>query len=145
MKPFLTNPVVELSADLRQSPAPRPGQGLQLSEDRCRRRRDATRGRRAAVRRAAIVDFCREQHLDFYGIDYGILTPLGSSTGNGDQNVELSIALASAANEGQLAYWTAKEPRLKPSIVVPYEDGVASAAEVRKRAANNEFKQVFLL
>jgi predicted TIM-barrel fold metal-dependent hydrolase len=58
------------------------------------------------------VDFCREQHLDFYGIDYGILTPLGSSTGNGDQNVELSIALASAANEGQLAYWTAKEPRL---------------------------------
>jgi uncharacterized protein len=91
------------------------------------------------------VDFCREQHLDFYGIDYGILTPLGSSTGNGDQNVELSIALASAANEGQLAYWTAKEPRLKPSIVVPYEDGVASAAEVRKRAANKEFKQVFLL
>ena len=91
------------------------------------------------------VDFCREQHLDFYGIDHAILTPLGQSTGNGDQNVELSIALASAANEGQLAYWTAKEPRLKPSIVVPYEDGVASAAEVRKRAANNEFKQVFLL
>jgi hypothetical protein len=28
---------------------------------------------------------------------------------------------------------------------VPYEDGVASAAEVRKRAANKEFKQVFLL
>src|ERR1044071_7803996 len=91
------------------------------------------------------VDFCREQHLDFYGIDYGILTPLGSSTGNGDQNVELSIAPASPANDGQLAYWTDKESRLKPSIVVPYEDGVASAAEIRKRAANNEFKQVFLL
>jgi len=91
------------------------------------------------------LDFCREQHLDFYGIDYGILTPLGQSTGNGDQNVELSIALASAANEVQLADWNAKEPRLKPSIVVPYEDGVASAAEVRKRAKNPEFKQVFLL
>src|SRR5260370_26494740 len=100
---------------------------------------------RGGGRGGSDVDFCREQHLDFYGIDYGILTPLGSSTGNGDQNVELSIALASAANEGQLAYWTAKEPRLKPSIVVPYEDGVASAAEGRKRAANKEFKQVFLL
>jgi hypothetical protein len=91
------------------------------------------------------VDFCREQHLDFYGIDHAILTPLGSSTGNGDQNVELSIALASAANDGQLAYWSDKEPRLKASIVVPYEDGAASAAEIRKRAGNRAFSQVFML
>jgi predicted TIM-barrel fold metal-dependent hydrolase len=91
------------------------------------------------------VDFCKQQHLDFYGIDYAILTPLGQSTGNGDQNGELSIALASAANDGQLQYWNAKDARLKPSIVVPYEDGPAAAAEVRKRAANKEFKQVFLL
>ena len=26
------------------------------------------------------LDFCREQHLDFYGIDHAILTPLGSSS-----------------------------------------------------------------
>ena len=38
-----------------------------------------------------------------------------------------------------------REPRLKSSVVVPYEDGVASAAEVRKRAGNKEFAQVFML
>ncbi|MBM3528796.1 MAG: amidohydrolase [Alphaproteobacteria bacterium] len=91
------------------------------------------------------VDFCREQHLDFYGIDHAILTPLGQSTGNGDQNGELSAALASAANDVQFTQWHARDARFKPSIVVPYEDGVAAAAEVRKRASNKEFKQVFLL
>jgi predicted TIM-barrel fold metal-dependent hydrolase len=34
---------------------------------------------------------------------------------------------------------------LKPSIIVPYEDGPASAAEIRKRATNKHFAQVFLL
>jgi hypothetical protein len=48
-------------------------------------------------------------------------------------------------NDGQLAHWADKEPRLKASIVVPYEDGEASAAEIRKRAGNNKFTQVFML
>ena len=30
-------------------------------------------------------------------------------------------------------------------MVVPYEDGVASAAEMRKRAGNKDFAQVFML
>ena len=97
--------MVELSADLRQSPAPRPGQGLQLSEDRAagvapRRlaaeRRTAGQRRRLLPRAASRFLRHRLRHPE----------AAGSSTGNGDQNVELSIALASAANEGQLAYWT---------------------------------------
>ena len=52
------------------------------------------------------LDFMREQHLDLYGIDYGIMNPL-APTGQGDQNREFSAALAFAANEWQLERWTA--------------------------------------
>jgi len=93
---------------------------------------------------ASDLDFVRQQHLDFYGIGAAIMNPL-SPTGQGDQNVELSIAMATAANEAQLAHWTSPEPRCKASVVVPYEDGVASAAEVRRRAGNRNFAQGFML
>jgi predicted TIM-barrel fold metal-dependent hydrolase len=93
---------------------------------------------------ASDLDFVRQQHLDFYGIETAIMNPL-SPTGQGDQNVELSIALASAANDAQLAHWSDPDPRLKSSVVVPYEDGVASAKEVRKRAGDKRFVQVFML
>jgi predicted TIM-barrel fold metal-dependent hydrolase len=94
---------------------------------------------------ASDLEFCREQHLDFYGISAAIMTPLGLSSGQGDQNVELSIALATAANECQLAHWSDQDRRLKASVIVPYEDGAAAAAEVRKRASDRRFAQVFLL
>jgi predicted TIM-barrel fold metal-dependent hydrolase len=93
---------------------------------------------------ASDLDFVRQQHLDFYGIEAAIMNPL-SPTGQGDQNVELSIAMASAANDAQLAHWTDQDARLKASVVVPYEDGVASAKEVRKRAGDRRFAQVFML
>ena len=54
---------------------------------------------------ASDLDFCREQHLDFYGISAAIMNPL-SPTGQGDKNVELSVAMATAANEAQVAQWT---------------------------------------
>ena len=68
------------------------------------------------------------------------MNPL-SPTGQGDQNVELSVAMAIAANEAQVANWTAREPRLKASVVVPYEDGAASAAEIKRRAGNRSSRR----
>jgi uncharacterized protein len=53
--------------------------------------------------------------------------------------------MATAANEAQVENWTAREPRCKASVVVPYEDGMASAKEVRKRAGDKNYAQVFLL
>ena len=47
---------------------------------------------------ASDLDFTRQQHLDFYGIETGILNPLQPS-GQGDQNPEVSSALAFAINE----------------------------------------------
>lgn len=93
---------------------------------------------------ASDLDFVREQHLDPYGIATAIMNPL-SPTGQGDQNVELSIAMASAANDAQLANWCDRDPRLKASVVVPYEDGAASAAEIGKRSGDRRFSQVFML
>src|SRR5215467_4547502 len=68
------------------------------------------------------LSFMREQHLDRYGIEWGVMNPL-SPSGQGEQNDELSAAMAFATNEHQLARWNAGDPRLKASVVVPYENG----------------------
>jgi predicted TIM-barrel fold metal-dependent hydrolase len=90
------------------------------------------------------LDFMRAQHLDHYGIDFGVLNPLAPS-GQGDQNAGLSAALAFATNECQLARWTHRDKRLKASVVVPYEDPEASVQEIRRRAGDKNFVQVLLL
>ena len=92
----------------------------------------------------ANLDFMREQLLDPYNVELGILNAITPAPGNA-QNRELSIALSSAINHWQEAEWTSKESRLKASIVVPYEDGAASAAEIDKWAAHKDFVQVLLM
>jgi predicted TIM-barrel fold metal-dependent hydrolase len=93
---------------------------------------------------ASDLDFMRRQHLDFYGIECAIMNPL-SPTGQGEQNDEFSAALAFAANEFQLHGWNAREPRLKASLLVPYEDGEASRREIRARAGDRRFVHVLML
>jgi uncharacterized protein len=93
---------------------------------------------------ASDLDFMREQHLDLYGIEYGIMNPL-SPTGQGEQNDELSAAMAFAANEDQLARWNAREPRLKASVVIPYENGELAVQEIRRRAGDRRFAHVLFL
>ena len=90
------------------------------------------------------IPLMREQLLDLYGVEYGIMNPL-SPTGQGEQNTDFSAALAFAANEYQIQGWVKREPRLKASVLVPYEDGPASAAEIRRRAGNRDFAHVLLL
>ena len=58
------------------------------------------------------LDLIRTQYLDAYGIEYGILGPLGVS-GQSELNQEFSAALASATNDWQREYFTRPEPRLK--------------------------------
>ena len=93
---------------------------------------------------ASDLDFVRQQHLDFYGISAAIMNPL-SPTGQGDQNVELSIAWPRRRTRRSSRTGPRRMPRLKSSVVVPYEDGAASAAEIRRRAGNRDFAQVFML
>ena len=79
------------------------------------------------------LDFMRKQHLDPYGVEIGIMNPLAPS-GQGDQNRELSAALASATNEWQLETGCARSRGCKASIVVPYEDGRGLACRDRASA-----------
>ncbi len=93
---------------------------------------------------ASNYEFMRQQHLDFYGIEYGVMNPL-SPSGQGEQNDEYSAALAFACNEFQLNHWNALDPRLKCSLVVPYEDPEASRKEIRRRAGDRRFAHVLML
>jgi len=93
---------------------------------------------------ASDLDFVRRQHLDFYGIGHAIMNPL-SPSGLGEQNADFSAAMATAANEAQAESWVAHESRLHASICVPYEDGEAARAEIKRCAGRREFVQVFML
>ena len=72
------------------------------------------------------------------------MNPL-SPSGQGEQNDEYSAALAFAANEFQLNHWNAIDPRLKASLIVPYEDPGASREEIRRRAGDRRFAHVLML
>lgn len=89
------------------------------------------------------LKFMAEQHLNPNNVALGILNPLGA--GQGAQNPDLSNALTHATNEWQKAEWTSQDSRLKGSVVIPYEDGLASAKEIELRASDPDFRQVLLL
>src|SRR5262249_21452085 len=90
------------------------------------------------------LSFMQAQYLDHYGIEFGVMNPLAPS-GQAEQNPDLSAALVAATNEWQIAAMSGRDSRLKASIVVPYEDGEASRAEIHKRAASGDYVQVLLL
>jgi predicted TIM-barrel fold metal-dependent hydrolase len=90
------------------------------------------------------LDFMRYQHLDANNVQLGILNTIRWHPGS-LQNANLGAALARAINEWQIAEWTSKEPRVKGSIVVPYEDAAASVAEIEHWAGNPAMVQVLLL
>ncbi len=90
------------------------------------------------------LELLRTQHLDHYGVEVGIMGPLGLS-GQGEINLDLSAALATAINEWQRDVMATPEPRLKASIVVPFEDAAASVREIERLGADRRFAQVFML
>src|SRR5271156_2751259 len=67
------------------------------------------------------LSFMQAQHLDPNNVALGVLCPL--NTGQGIRNHDLAAAICSATNDWQIEKWTAKDSRLKASIVVGNEDG----------------------
>jgi predicted TIM-barrel fold metal-dependent hydrolase len=90
------------------------------------------------------LELLQRQHLDAYGVEVGLLGPLGP-TGQGDLNLEFSAAVCRATNEWQREAFTSRDKRIKAGIVVPYEDGAASAAEIERVGAHADYGQVFCL
>ncbi len=87
--------------------------------------------------------FMQTHHLDRYNIQLGILNPLRS--GQGLQNPDFAAAYCKAVNDWQIAEWTSKEPRLKGSICIPYEDAALSVQEIERRVGDPNFVQAFML
>lgn len=95
-------------------------------------------------RPGASLELMQRQHLDANDVTLGILGPLGPS-GQGDLNQDFSVAVCRATNEWQREAFTARDKRLKASIVVPYEDGLASAEEIERLGSHPDYAQVFCL
>lgn len=89
------------------------------------------------------LDFLRQQLLDEWDLEYGVLNCLYGV--GGELNLEFGRALAQAINDWQIAEWLNPEPRLRGSIVVPYEDGDMSAAEIERVASHPGYVQVILV
>jgi uncharacterized protein len=88
------------------------------------------------------LDFVRQQLLDAWGIEFGVLNPL---LGAGQQrNLDYGAAMASAINDWQVAEWLEPEPRLRASMVVAYEDGELAAAEIDRLGDHPGFVQILL-
>ena len=88
------------------------------------------------------LDFMRDQLLDAWAMDFGVLQPL---LGAGAQlNHEYAAALSSAINEWQIAEWLEPEPRLRSGLVVAYEAPDLAAAEIERLGDRPEFVQVML-
>lgn len=90
------------------------------------------------------VDFMREQHLDHYGIRYGVLIPLGGGASD-ERNLDYAAALSTAMNDWQAAFWLDKEPRLRGSVMVQPDDPEAAVAEIERCARDRRFVQVMLV
>jgi predicted TIM-barrel fold metal-dependent hydrolase len=90
------------------------------------------------------LDFMRSHHLDAHNITLGVLAMIRPHPGS-FMNGYLAEAVSRAMNLWQVAEWTAPEPRLKASLLVPYEDGEASAREIHHWAGHKDYVQVLML
>ena len=85
----------------------------------------------------------RRQHLDEYGIDYAVLTPMQAQSFGGDAP-ELAAELCRALNDWIRDEWLASEPRLLGSICPPHEHPDLAVREIERLAGDPRFVQVLL-
>ena len=90
------------------------------------------------------LSFMQKQLLDENNCVLGILNPTGDN-GQAFQNREFGAAVCRAMNEWILHEWLEPEPRLKGSIVVPFEDADVAVKEIERYAADPHFVQVLML
>lgn len=83
--------------------------------------------------------FMAKDHLDRWGVAYGIL----SVSVSGQPNPDLDAALASAANDWQLEHWLEVDSRYRASMVIPYAQADAAVREMKRWQHEKRFVQVF--
>ena len=123
----------------------RPRQAYRLGQPT----RRGSPSRRAAMhglrrRPGSSLPFLRTQLLDANNCVLGVLNATGDN-GQAFQNRDLGAAVCRATNDWLIAEWLEPEPRLKGSIVVPFEDADAAVAEIERHAGDPRFVQVLML
>lgn len=87
------------------------------------------------------LPFMRSQLLDAWPIEAGILNTLITIR---NQYRQYDAAMATAANACQIAEWLEPEPRLRASLLVPFEDPGLAVAEIGLHAGDRRFVQVLV-
>ena len=87
--------------------------------------------------------FAKQQLLDEWGIDYGILNPLIGVPQI--KNPDLAIAMMRAVNDWTQSVWLDHDPRWLGALLVHPGDPQASADEIRRLASDKRFVQVLLM
>ena len=90
------------------------------------------------------LGFLRAQLLDANNTQLGVLNATGEN-GQAFQNREFGAAVCHAMNEWLIEKWLSREPRLKGSIVIAYEDPEAAVTEIERYAGDPRFVQVLML
>ncbi|WP_232665872.1 amidohydrolase family protein [Pseudonocardia sp. TRM90224] len=89
------------------------------------------------------LQLVRDQLLDEFGVDHGILIPLQGHSW-GAEEPRYAAALCGALNDWVDEEWLAAEPRLRSSIAIPIEAPDLAADEIRRHAGDPRFVQVLL-
>jgi predicted TIM-barrel fold metal-dependent hydrolase len=87
------------------------------------------------------LNFLRQQLLDVWPIDVGVLNTLITIR---NQERDYDAAMATAANACQIAEWLEPEPRLRASLLVPFEDPPLAVAEIERHGGDRRFVQVLV-
>jgi predicted TIM-barrel fold metal-dependent hydrolase len=92
---------------------------------------------------ATTLQLMRSQALDRFNPAFAICNVVYGA--QAVFNADLSAALCSAVNDWIIKEWLDKEPRLRASIVVPFNEPELAVEEIEKRANDRRFVQVLLL
>ncbi|HVV92730.1 MAG TPA: amidohydrolase family protein [Hyphomicrobiales bacterium] len=91
----------------------------------------------------ADFDLFRREALDRFGSRIAICNVI-----HGAQalfNADIAAAFCKAINDWLAAEWLDRDPRLRASIVVPWQDPALAVAEIERRAVDPRFVQVLVL
>jgi len=89
------------------------------------------------------LDFMRQQLLDEWDLEYGILNCLYGI--GSESNQDFGAALTQAMNDWQVAAWIDPEPRLKASLLLPYESADLAVAEIERIGDHAGFVQILFM
>lgn len=93
-------------------------------------------------RPASDLALLRKHALDYWEVEYGILT-CGYRV-QSVHNEDFAAALAAAVNDWQIEHWLDPEPRLRGSLIVPSQNPELAAREIERLGGHPGFVQVML-